>query len=406
MKTRRASCRIAALFALAVIAGVPAQAATRTVLGKEIGVIGVRIAKSSSARLANIHDPALRMTPRSVYLPAGTRLLVLRDVRRDRAGRRWALTVTGDGLLVYVRVDANQHYFPHAGLERNLRAGDPIAVVTAQVQVRSETYGALTLTPSETYAFEYLDGDAIRITVGRDKMGAAYTVADTVDLDLADVAIVHPEDLDPATIPAPFEPYGAERQVEDIVARAADLSLDAQDRKRIARYFRDRFVTRKTCDQEIDLSKALDASGGLDLDALFSPVSAKLGISGAYSSRTVFPKGVAFTIDRYIRGDGIVEIKHETLDEDCRSDAPTQRVSASDSSGGAGRIRTAAVAEMGLAVTVEGLPVYTCRAEFEVLREMLTLDQTLDTPLATFLIARFATFKGAAKPGVCRGPAA
>lgn len=380
-----------------------AHAETRTVMGKDYDVIGVRIAKSSSARLANIHDPALRMTPRSVYLPAGTRLLVLRDVRRDRAGRKWALTVTGDGLLVYVRVDANEHYFPHRGLESSLRAGGPIAVVTSQVRAESARYGALTLTPSETYAFAFLDGDAIRLTVGRDKMGAAYAGDDTVDVDLADFAILYPEDIDPDSIPAPFEPYDTARQIEDIMARASDFSLDREDRKRIADAFAKRFVTRKTCDQVVDLSRSLDAAGELDLDALFSPVSARLGISGAYSSKTVFPKGVAFTVDRYVRGEDVVEIKHETIDEDCRSEAPRQRVLANDGNGASGRIRTGAVEAIGLATTVEGLPVYTCRAEFEALREMLTLDQTLDIPLATFVIARYATFKGARKPGVCRG---
>jgi|GEM_PF-3278101 len=402
MNKSRAIRWFSAALALAMTFAAPAQAATRTVMGQEYDIIGIRIAKSASARLANINDPALKMTPRSVYLPAGTRLLVLSHVRPDRAGRKWALTITGDGLLVYVRVDANEHYFPHRGLERSLKSGDPIAIVTAKVATQSEVYGPLTLTPSETYAFEFLDGDAIRITVGRDKVGAAYTADDTVDLDLADFAILHPDDLDPDSIPAPFEPYGAGRQIEDILARASDLSLDAEDRKRIADAFRRRFVTRKTCDQEIDLSKSLDAAGTLDLDTLFSPVSAKLGISGAYSSKTVFPKGVAFTIDRYIREDSIVEIKHETIDDQCRSEDPRQRVIASDSSGAAGRIRTGAVEGIGLATTVEGLPVYTCRAEFEALREMLTLDQTLDTPLATFVIARFATFKGARRPGVCR----
>ena len=397
--------RFAAFLCLMLMICAPAHAETRTVMGKEYGIIGIRIAKSASARLANINDPALRMMPRSVYLPAGTRLLVLKDVRRDRAGRKWALTVTGDGLLVYVRVDANEHYFPHKGLEARLDGGEPVAVVTSQTVVTSERYGRLTLTPSETYAFEFLDGDAIRIVIGRDKMGSAYAGDATVDVDLADVAIIHPEDLNPASVSDPFEPYGTERQLADIVARAVDLSLDKEDRKRIAAYFRQRFVTRKTCDQEIDLAKSIDAAGELDLDAIFSPVSAKLGISGAYSSKTVFPKGIAFTVNRYVRGDSVVEIKHETIDEKCRSEEPRQRVIASDSSGSTGRIRTGAVEGLGLATTVEGLPVYTCRAEFEALLEMLTLDQTLDTPLATFLVAHFATFKGARKPGVCRAAA-
>lgn len=393
-----------AVIAIAVLVASVAtsHAATRTVLGKDYPIIGVRIAKSSSARLANINDPALKMMPRSVYLPAGTRLLVLSHVRRDRAGRKWALTVTGDGLLVYVRVDANQHYFPHRGLERSLKSGTPIAVVTSQVEVKSETYGSITLTPSETYAFEFLDGDAIRITVGRDKMGAAYTTEDTVDLDLSHVAVLFPEDIDPARIPAPFEPYGMDRQIEELFAGLGDLSLDREDRKRIADAFRKRFVTRKTCDEVIDLSTALSGSGALDLDAIFSPVSAKLGISGAYSSTTKFDKGVSFTVDRFIRDGSVVEVKHEILDDKCSSDAPRQRVIASDSSGSAGRIRTGAVEEIGLATTVEGLPVYTCRAEFEALRDMLTLEQTLDIPLATFLIARFATFKGARNPAACR----
>ena len=388
----------------ALLVAVPASAEeTVRILDESYPVLGVRISKSSSARLANIRDPDAKMMERSIYLLAGTRLLVAREFKTGEKKRQWALAITEDGLLVYVRTDGT-HYFERDFVERI--DAEYFAVAQTQFPVDSQIYGSVWITPSEVFEFLFGEGETIEIVIDKRKMGDAFIGADSVTVDIGHFSIIRRDDLIPDQLSEHFRIYDLQSELRDVLDGVSDLNLSDKDREAIGELVSRKFVTSKSCEETIDFRVGLSAEATLALGSLLSPLDAKLGLTGAYSSNTVFPAGVEFEIQRYQKGTNIVEIRHETIREKCTDLGVLQRVIAAELAGLRGEINTLSAEKRNFAVTESGYPIYTCRAQYLDLLAMLTKDDgELSREAATLMIAQFARYKGAGDASACEyGP--
>lgn len=385
--------------ALAHFPAHPSSAEDRILNEKPFEITGVAITKSGSMQLADLSANSYDLLDQSTYIPAGTPLLLLDQQKKDRKGRRLSLAVTSTGLLVYVRVDGT-HYFPIEDIERRMGENRAVAIAQSKFEVATRNYGVITITPTETYAFKHAPGNDIEIRVGKEKMGDLWTKDEDVKVNVDAFAIVDADQLRSDSIAEPFQVYDAIRDLKSILETAASLSNE--ERGRFVRVLQNgRLIHDKACNDEIEIKAEADAGVAFDTDSLFSPLKAKLGLSGKYSQTTKFPAGTEFTVRRYTRGGEVVEFKQEQIykDGNCRNPLERQRLTIVQPNGKSAEIDSANPA--GLQLTSTLLPQYSCRDEYMKLLEYYVLQENLSYDAAVLAIAYFGRYKNPQNASAC-----
>ena len=179
-----------------------------TIIGNQHQVLGVRVARSASLRLANLQR-APGMSQRSVFVPAGSLLLVTKTRARD-AKRRWRnLALTDTGILVYVKTKPRGRDKPQYWTPDNLwkNSKDKIAVAQTNVPVTITGDLEVTITPSERFDFVYGPDDTLDVEITSDRIGQGYGKDKVVSLPDSHFSVVVAEDLDAEQFPLPFQPY-------------------------------------------------------------------------------------------------------------------------------------------------------------------------------------------------------
>ncbi|MBP7001450.1 hypothetical protein [Amaricoccus sp.] len=413
------SILLSVFLAFGVVSAAPpagAQAEERIVHGRSLEIVGPRIAKSGLGRVAEVTPSSVTMTERSAYIPAGTRMLLFKSGARDSRGRNWGLVLTEDGLLLFVRTDGTHYYdesvinayFSDEGeIRRSAARGETPSIAIAQtgLDLNVPVYGPTSISPSEVFYFEPMQGDDIRLIVGRDKVGAARYVKDeTVAVPAESFAVVDMGQMTSASFRDAFEEYSIASRLDDVVsAIKSDESItDEAVRDKVFEAIKFRLITTKDCNEEIKFSAGMDGTVQAKFDVFFSPIKADLALSGSYNSTTTLPRGVSFKINRYKYGDSITEIKDQSAykDDDC-DQAPSYRsVSAYESNGKSGEINPDFLKSI-VQFNAVGRPVYTCRDEYLGILDSLIKDQSLSRATAAFLIANYARYEGGSDAAAC-----
>ena len=375
-----------------------------TIIGNQHQVLGVRVARSASLRLANLQR-APGMSQRSVFVPAGSLLLVTKTRARD-AKRRWRnLALTDTGILVYVKTkprgrDKPQYWTPD-NLWKNRK--DKIAVAQTNVPVTITGDLEVTITPSERFDFVYGPDDTLDVEITSDRIGQGYGKDKVVSLPDSHFSVVVAEDLDAEQFPLPFQPYNVTAELVELFVGLKNLKVDEELRARFRELVNTRFVSKKECWEVVTIPVDISGEAGIAVKALIADIYAKLKLSVAYKGETAYPRGLSFDIQRFRRGSDIVEIKRETLQkEDCGLES-VQRIIAGVSSGATGEINTKTASEYyKLRVTDAGLPIYTCRDEYLQLFNDLTVHDNLPPGVAALILSQFAVFEDAREPGICK----
>lgn len=367
-------------------------------------VLGVRVVRSASLRLANLQGEQ-GMSQRSVYVPAGSLLLVTKTRARD-VKRRWRnLAVTDMGVLVYVKTKSLGRDKPQYWTPDNLwkKRKDKIAVAQTNIPVTITEDLEITITPSERFDFEYGPDDTLDVEVTSDRIGQGYGKDKVVSLPDSHFSVVLAEDLDAAQFPLPFQPYNVTAELVEFFGDLKNLKVDEELRARFGELVNTRFVAEKECWEVVTIPVDLSGEAGIAAKALIADIYAKLKLSVAYKGETAYPRGLSFDIQRFRRGSEIVEIKRETLQKvDCGLDS-VQRIIAGVSSGATGEINTKTASEYyKLRVTDAGLPIYTCRREYLQLFNDLTVHDNLPPGVAALMLSQFAVFEDAREPGICK----
>lgn len=392
----KAACSV---FFAVILVAIPAYAEEPVnILGKSYPVLGVRISKSSSVRLAKIRDPRAWILEQSVYLLAGTRLLVTKRFERDRKQRQWALAITEDGLLVYVRTDGSHYIKPDPYIEEGLQY---IAVSQKKFRLTSNQYGEIWITPSEIYKFKFDLGDTISIVLDRSKMGEEFRGEGIISVDIKYFSIIDLSKLKVDRLYDYFQPFNLQDALYDAFERASDFDISEDDKRAFRDLIKRRYITSKSCEEEISLEVNLSAEAAIKIDSFFSAFEAGVGVKAGVTTKTTYEKGTELEIQRYRKGEDYYELRHEEIRVKCTDLALVQRVRATESSGGKGEINTVWARELGLQVTSAGLPIYTCRDQYLDLLEVLTIDWTLSREAAVLLIAQFGRYKGSADASEC-----
>lgn len=348
----------------------------------EYRVTGIAVSKSSSARLARFGEQNPEILRKYIYLPAGTILFLL---DRYEEARRFQLAVTQHGMPLYVLPRLN--YFP-AGRFTGMK-GEYAAIPRTNIVVKSKVYDTITLTPSEVYSMKFLDNWLVAITVGKLKMGAAYTEDDVVEVAEDRIAYVPLPIDDGARPPTPTQIYDFNSALDDILEGVTNQDVDKL--KKFKNYASSRFVSRKECEEEIDYGYGVDAGLAAEFDSWLSPIEGKLALTGSYKSTRKYARGTEFTVERYDVHGKIYEIKDESVAKDCVNLEENRRIRIA-----AGRIaaqlNTKDASDLKLGTDPKGRIVYTCRDEYLKIEKSL-LDQELDLGPARLLISRFTIYE-------------
>ncbi|HEV7435578.1 MAG TPA: hypothetical protein VGO22_12000 [Pseudorhizobium sp.] len=380
-----------------------AAAQERVINGSSVEIAGVTIAKSGSMQLAELGDARLAPTQQAIYVPAGTPLLLLKHEARDSKRRKLTLAITATGLPVYARADGT-HYFSADGIARLVEEKKSIAVAQKDTVVTTATYGDVYVTPSEIYAFRYTEDGQIEILVGKDKIGAErYKGDEYTKIDSDAVAIIDADQLEEKQIADPFQEYDPVEELVDLLKDAAVADLDEAKRREFIRVLQSgRLVSRKECSEEITMSPEVQAGVSFDTDVLFSPIKAKLGISGSYRQTTTLPRGIKFTVKRYARGEKVVEVKQEQIFEEgnCLKSIDGQRLIIAEPDGNEALIDSRKPFG-SIRVGANFLPEYSCRSEYQDLLDYFVRQETLEQDSAVLAIAQFARFKSPQNAATC-----
>ncbi|KSV80187.1 hypothetical protein N181_29630 [Sinorhizobium fredii USDA 205] len=392
------------LLALLFLAGAlscanSSRAQHRVLEDRPFEIMGVRIAKSGSVQLADLSTNSYDLLEQSTYIPAGTTLLLLKQTKKDRKGRGLNLSVTSTGLLVYVRVDGT-HYISADDIERRMGENRAVAIAQSKFEVTTRHYGVITITPTEIYAFKYAPGDKIEIRVGREKMGDQWSEDEEVMVNVDDFAIVDADQLRSDAIAEPFQAYDAIKDLKSILETAESLS--SEERNKFVRVLQNgRLVHDKACNDEIEIKAEADAGVAFDTDSVFSPLKAKLGLSGKYSQTTKFLSGTELMVRRYARAGEVVEFKQEQIykDGDCRKPLERQRLTIAQHNDKSAEIDSANPA--GLQLTSTFLPQYSCRDEYMKLLDYYVLQENLSYDAAVLAIAYFSRYRNPQNASAC-----
>lgn len=314
---------------------------TIDVYGGEFEVLGVRISKSSIVRVANINGSRVTMSERPIYLPAGTPIVLTNGFQRGRNQRQWALSITEDGLLVYVRTDGT-HYINPDNLEKTQNI--EFAISQNDIVVPTELYGNILITPSEIFTFSWKSGENIEIVIDEDKMRSAYTEDDHVSVSAADFRILSRDYIeDHNNFTNFFQDYDVVSELLSVLNSFTDLRITDDERENIQQFLERKYIREKDCQEMIQINLGVDAEIAAELRNRFLPVEGGLGLTGEFKQTITFPIGLAFDVERfrrYHRDDGgydVYEILTEQIREECRDLVYTQRVFASGPSGLTGR---------------------------------------------------------------------
>ncbi|WP_137156390.1 hypothetical protein [Rhizobium sp. FKL33] len=225
-------------FAFAAITMSPSTSLALSLFGNEVTIVEYAVTKSTSVRLVDVflEDPLAEAdaTTRRTYLPAGTRIAITDYVYRDRQGDTWALSVTEDGLTVFLKTmkgakPAN-NIIKSTDFEKYFLEGiDAIAVIQKNIDVESLVYKKkIGLTPSEKYAISSEDDQEgyVSIILDRDKMREEWTKNETIKISDENVTIISKEALrNNSQLMKPFLPY-------DPVNEAMSKFEDMLDKRR------------------------------------------------------------------------------------------------------------------------------------------------------------------------------
>jgi len=374
------------------------HAEDRILAERPFEIVGVRIAKSGSVQLADISTSSYDLLEQSTYIPAGTPLLLLKQMKKDRKGRGLSLAVTSTGLLVYVRVDGT-HYISAEDILLRMGENRAVAIAQSKFEVKTQSYGMITITPTEIYAFSHAPGDDIEIRVGKEKMGEKWTEDEDVKVNVDGFAIVEADQLLPGSIAEPFQVYDA---IKDLKSILDAVSLSAEEREKFVHVLQNgRLVHDKACNDEIEIKAEADAGVAFDTNTIFSPLKAKLGLSGKYSQTTRFPVGTELAVRRYARAGDVVEFKQEQIykDGDCRQPLERQRLTIAQRNDKNAEIDSANPA--GLQLTATFLPQYSCREEYMKLLDYYVLQENLSYDAAVLAIAYFGRYKNPQNASAC-----
>ncbi|MDQ0133193.1 hypothetical protein J2T08_001094 [Neorhizobium galegae] len=380
-----------------------ACAEQRIINNKAFEVVGVRISKSGSMQLADLAGDSFALTEQAIYVPAGTPLLLLKYQAKDSKRRGLTLAVTATGLLVYARTDGT-HYFSSDGIARMLKDNEMIAIAQTMLEVKTENYGSVSVTPSEIYTFRYAPDNQIEILINKEKIEKKrYTTDEYVKVDVEAFSIVELAQLDEKQIENPFREYDALGDISQILENAVRSGMDEAKRKKFLEILQNgRLVSSKECNDEITMSPEVQAGLSFDTDVMFSPIKAKLGISGSYKQTTTLPKGIKFAVKRFARGERVVEFTTEQIfaESNCLNSMERQRMTIADGQNKSALIDSRTdIKPMRLGANL--LPEYSCRSEYEQLMDFFTRQETLPVDAATLAIARFVRFKSPQNPSIC-----
>lgn len=388
---------------------IDARAKNIVIMSDTYEVIGVRITKSASLRLANLHGN-LSMSGRSTYVPAGSLLLITKKAVKDRTGRVRNLALTDMGILVYVTT-RNYGHNPQYWKPDNLWLKDKqkIAIAQTNIPVQIEDGPPITITPSERFDFEYGDSDNLEIKLTKERIGQGYNSDASVSIDERYFSVVTADELQVDNFPGYFEPYNIVTELVQMLDGLRQNGFDENTKARVQELLSTRFINQKSCRQEITIPVNLDAEAGVGARALIADIYGKLKLSAAYQRETKYPRGLSFHIQRFKKENGngskymVVEIQQETIQsEDCDLEQK-QRVVAGVSTGEEGEINTQDVREYHkLRVTADGLPIYTCRDQYLKLQNDLTVHDNLPLSVSALLLSQFAIFEDAKNPAVCK----
>lgn len=357
---------------------------------KTYQVTGVVAAKSSSARLARL-DEDLDILKKHIYLPAGTLLFLLDHFEHDP--RRYQLAVSENGMPLYVLPNSN--YFS-ANRFSSLQ-GEFAAVPRANIEIDTDTYGRITLTPSEVYSMEFRDHPLIAITIGREKMRSRYTEDEVVEVSEDRFAYVPLPIDDGAQPPKLTQIYDFKSVLDEILSGLSDEPEDTI--QRFKDYASGRFISRKNCEDEINYGFGIDAEAAVEFDTWLSPVEAKLALSGTYKATRTYAVGTEFTIERYVINGRVYEMKDESVAENCVDLEENRRIRiATDRV--AGQLNSEDASDLGLRTDPKGRIIYTCRDEYLKIEKTLH-DQELRIGPARLLISRFTIYDDVGNAARC-----
>lgn len=402
-----------AAFAIVLAWSVGAHGETLAIHGMEIPYKENVISKSTSARIVDVFNSRsikfAKEFVKGVYLPAGTRLVLL-DSSYRKDGATWHLAVTEDGLLVHIK---RGNYFPESILTEKTSNRDSslMAVIREKMLIRTENYGSYSLSPSETYAVSDPDGPegTIEIILDQALFGTKWTIDEKVRIpsDKAKVLSVDAFD-DVRDWKEPFRKYDALGEAWKIVEEmVAERTTDKEKWKAfLSNLVNVNFIEKKECGTTLKFGGAANAELGVDVSPYFSPITAKLSLTGNVSSETTYAATDDFDIRRAARSDYVYELRVDRTRTNCSSAPTAIRTTISGSDGVKGEITGGDLASAEFQPGNVGFVLYTCSDEYFRLINLLTNRYRLPMPLATFVVAHFGEFRGAATANVCKATVA
>ncbi|NKK77695.1 hypothetical protein [Rhizobium leguminosarum] len=410
--------RVLGVMLFTALATAQALAAEIQIGKQKVTIQGYAISKSTSGRLVNVlvDDPLAdaQKTVKGVYIPAGTRLAVTDQSFKDRQNRSWSLVSTEDGILAYVRSSSpgkGAHFWSQDQIEQYLKDDtDSIAIIQTPVTIKSSLYGPVVLTTSEIYRIDAGAtplGDQVALVLDGSKMGDKWTANETVNVSEKAVTVATKETFKNVTdLENPFARYDPAAEVmfalDDVIKKKA-LPDAATVRKKVEEVVTNRFITSKSCNSEIVFKLDTEVEASLDFSSILSPVSAKLKLTAGVSGTTKYPIGEEFDIIRVrqLGSSNIFEIKTATDREGCGSAPTGQRIVVAGKDSTRGEINETTLEDAGFPKGNKGAPLYTCRAEFFALRDILSNKYFLPQPISTFVVANLSEFRGANDPSSC-----
>lgn len=394
------------VFMSALVLSVPSPAQAQAV---EIGdAAAVRISKSSIVRLA---DDEHQISEKSVYLPAGKRLVLFKNARLINK-KHWQLAMTSDGLFVYVRTDG-VHYFDMTG--KAAEFGGRFAVVTKPFRIeRGEGTDPILLSPSEIYPVDDAGENGWRIQIGKDKVtGPSPNVTEFFIPE--DVLSVFDEG-DMIVVASDSADFGFRQQtfrdgVKSIIEEISNLDLDKESFKVVENYLLKDVIAEKGCDSEITL-KPLSLSGSLEastksmlLNAI-SPLAAEVNAAAAFSFETEYPKATEFKVERYFRraadGEGeLYSLRSQSVRDDCSSHVKNRRIIIRDSEDTIGEINNELAKQKKLDVDHEGSIIIRCRDDYIRIYDALVGGSGIRADIVSLALAKYASYAGGRDGSVC-----
>ncbi len=375
-----------------------------------ISVIGKRISKSSSVRLAIIRSKKISISNRNTYLPAG-KILLLTGHCSFSSGRNWCFAITEDGIGVFVLVKG-EHYFK---INENL---EKIAVAMRNGEESDQNGNTFRYWTSRPYEVVDTYGQSITILIDTSEGNKGYKVGDEVKVsDFSNkFTLIDTQDFRSRSDFSLIRPVFSGELIDSIFESIGSFSLSKTEKAKIkGLLLKKNLVEKKVCDSIVEFITGADLGAGIDIGGILSAVNLKLGVTAKFSAALKYEKGTAFDTYRFIREstDGSSPrffeawVRQRRDGNSCDKDISSVEITASDDvdfGGGRGSLTTDSATELDVEISeTNKLPRYTCRDEyFRIIRHLTQTDGELTREAAELFVAYILRFEDATNASRCK----